>query len=208
MEIQPEITETTDPNQVEGQVDMFNHPVPGESLTSAGGARLYENPPETNDPEEVIRTIIGYIENDEEEKDRILSALLGGMPVEALVQTFALGGVANGKFSPDVAELIKPALALFFAKMAIDEGISVIMFTDEKMLPEEREAQLTKDTMEAMAVARPEMHKAMKGRRALDKVKGRLEEVKNKRSARKKIENIDKNIPVESDGSFLEMEEV
>ena len=92
--------------------------------------------------------------------------------------------------------------------MAIDEGISVIMFTDEKMLPEEREAQLTKDTMEAMAVARPEMHKAMKGRRALDKVKGRLEEVKNKRSARKKIENIDKNIPVESDGSFLEMEEV
>ena len=40
------------------------------------------------------------------------------------------------------------------------------------------------------------------------KVKGRLEEVKNKRSARKKIENIDKNIPVESDGSFLEMEEV
>ena len=208
MEIQPEITETTDPNQVEGQVDMFNHPVPGESLTSEGGARLYEYPPETNDPEEVIRTIIGYIENDEEEKDRILSALLGGMPVEALVQTFALGGVANGKFSPDVAELIKPALALFFAKMAIDEGISVIMFTDEKMLPEEREAQLTKDTMEAMAVARPEMHKAMKGRRALDKVKGRLEEVKNKSSARKKIENIDKNIPVESDGSFLEMEEV
>jgi len=206
MEIQPQTIETTDPQQVEGQVDTFNYPIAGESLTSEGGARLHESPPEANDPEQIITSIIGYIENDEEEKDRILAALLGGMPVEALVQTFALGGVANGKFSPDVAELIKPALALFFAKMAIDEGISVIMFTDEKLLPEEREADLTRDTMESMSVARPEMHKAIKGRQSLDRVRGRLEEVKNKRSARQHINTMDQDRPIESDGSFLEME--
>ena len=129
------------------------------------------------------------------------------MPVEAIVQTFALGGVAEGKFSADVAELIKPALTIHILNLAMEEGIPVQIFTDEVVSDEVREATLDAETRENVDIGRPELGKLIKGRENLDRVKERLDEVKGKNKARNRLEQIENEIPVESDGSFMEMGE-
>ena len=40
MAITPENYDVTNPDEVQGQIDPFNHPVPGESLTNEGGLDL------------------------------------------------------------------------------------------------------------------------------------------------------------------------
>lgn len=190
---------------VASEIDPFNHPTPGQSLTQEAG-RPFEGPAETNDPEQVIAKIIAFFENPEE-KDILISTLISGMPVEAIVQTFALGGVSEGKFSPDVAELIKPALTIHILNLAMEEGIPVQIFTDEVVSDEIREATLDAETRENVDIGRPELGKLIKGRENLDRVKERLDEVKGKNKARNRLEQIENEIPVESDGSFMEIGE-
>ena len=125
-------------DEVAGQVDPFNHPIPGESLTAEPGNNQYESAPEETDPEVVIQSVINFF-NDPEQKEMLLTNLAVGMPVEAVVQSFALGGVAEGKFSPDVAELIKPALTLHIVNLAMEENIPVTIFTDEVMSQEDQQ---------------------------------------------------------------------
>lgn len=206
MAITPENYDVTNPDEVQGQIDPFNHPVPGESLTNEGGARPYESPPETNEPEVVLNSIISFFK-DPEQKDILLSALAAGMPVEAIVQTFMLAGVSDGRFSPDVAELIKPAVAIHIIQMALAENIPVQVFTDEVVSAEEREDDLKVKTMESMAETRPEYLQAIRGKQRMDRVQERLGEAKNRVSARERISKIEKDIPVESDGSFIDMGE-
>ena len=38
-------------DEVAGQVDPFNHPIPGESLTAEPGNNQYESAPEETDPD-------------------------------------------------------------------------------------------------------------------------------------------------------------
>jgi hypothetical protein len=42
----------------------------------------------------------------------------------------------QGQFNPDVAELIKPALAMFLMKLSIDNGFTPRLFIDEDPQPE------------------------------------------------------------------------
>ena len=54
MEAQQEVPINVNPEEIEGQLDPMNHPIPGESLTSEPGDKPFENAPHTNDAELVI----------------------------------------------------------------------------------------------------------------------------------------------------------
>lgn len=207
MQIRPETPESTDPETLQGQLDPMDAPVPGQSLTTEPKNANYESAAESVDPEQVIESIVAFV-TQPEQKDMFLSNMAAGMPVESIVQTFAIGGVAEGKFSPDVAEIIKPALALFFIQLALEEGIPVIPFTDEVASPEEQEQQLKQDSLDSMEGARPEFYDSIKQQGKLEKVKGRMRERLESRSAKRRIDELDQQMPVESDGSFIEMEGV
>jgi len=202
-----ELEQTTDvrnDDEVAGQVDPFNHPIPGESLTAEPGNNQYENAAEETDPEVVIQSVINFF-NDPEQKEMLLTNLAVGMPVEAVVQSFALGGVAEGKFSPDVAELIKPALTLHIVNLAMEENIPVTIFTDEVMSQEDQQELSEIEARQVMEESRPELAQAIRGQEFEADLSERAGKAQEKVSAKRKINRRVEEAPVESDGSFIDM---
>ena len=206
------VEETVPSNAVGGntvnELDPMDYPVPGQSLTSDPGNANYESPPEHNDPEKVVDEILATFERPDVKKE-ILSAIASGYPVEAIVNSVAIGGVAEGKFSPDVAEIIKPIVALYLIKSALEAGVPVIPFTDEVLDEEVVDRQLEEETMSSMQELAPERARYAKGKQFMADFEQLAGEEKSKLDAREKIRAREAEMPtVESDGSFLEMEEV
>ncbi len=130
---------------------------PGHSLTGNPGQWPWERPPEFADPNEVIDTIIGRLENGNGKED-LTKMMLAGITVEELVDQISLKGFMNGAFSADVAELIKPAMAVYMIGLADDAGFSAKLFVRN---PEEDE-ELSDDTFfNIMRERNPQMHSDM-----------------------------------------------
>ena len=126
--------------------------------------------------------------------------MASGFPVETLVNMFVKGGVAQGKFSVDVAEIIKPALAVMFMVMALDKGVSVIPFSDEPMQEEDVEGRVKRN----MNNLDPELASEIRAGEGEERLAMLEEEITSRTAARDKVNSMEQ--PVESDGSFLEME--
>ena len=94
---------------------------PGNSLTDEPGKWPWEQPPRFTDPDDVIDYTIETISNGPARED-MLKMMLAGITVEELVNQITFKGFVAGAFSPDVAELIKPGLAIFLSDMALQEG--------------------------------------------------------------------------------------
>lgn len=103
---------------------------PGNSLTDAPGKWAWERPARFSDPDEVIDFTVESISNGPIRED-MLKMMLAGVTVEELVDQIVFKGFIAGAFTPDVGELIKPALAIFLSDMAIQEGFEPQLFVDE-----------------------------------------------------------------------------
>jgi len=207
MQTRPETPEAAQGNPVEQQLDPMNYPVPGESLTSDPGNNNYENSPEIVDPQEAIDNVLQAFEKPEIQNE-IMSSIAAGMPVEVIVNGLATGGVAEGKFSPDVAEIIKPVIALYLIKTALEAGIPVIPFLDTAVDEEVANADLEERTMNGMEELAPERARHVRGKKFIDNFTERAQEEEGRMVAREEINRRQEEMPMESDGSFLEMEEV
>ena len=78
--------------------------------------------------------------------------MMTGMPIESIVNTIAFSGFAEGKWTPDIAEMIKLPLSAFFAILAKDNNIPAKMFNVEP----QNEAMSDEHTMNAMREGNPE----------------------------------------------------
>ncbi len=141
------------------EFDPFNRPIPGESLTDDLGSRPFEQPPRRVDPNEVLEDVLEKLQ-DEDRRDKILDLVFAGVPVETIVQTFALEGVTRGEFTPDVAEIIKPTLALVIMDLARDKDIPVTMFNEDA---ENAGSVDQAETLDVMRNARPELFESVTG---------------------------------------------
>lgn len=103
---------------------------PGNSLTGPPGKWPWEQPPRFPNPDDAIDHITSSISSGPARKD-MLKMMLAGITVEELVDQVAFKGFMSGAFTPDVAELIKPAVGVFLYDMALSEGIEARMFVDE-----------------------------------------------------------------------------
>ena len=81
--------------------------------------------------------------------------------VEEIINTIGLGGFTEGEWSPDVAELIKPALAVYFIGLAIKNKVPVIAFS-EKEIQEESRMISKSDTLKMMKEKNPQEFKTVK----------------------------------------------
>ena len=140
-------------------------------------------------------------------KDELIAQLGAGFPVEAMVNMFVKGGVAKGKFSPDVAEVIKPPLAVFLITTALDEGVPVVPFTEQPTDQFEEEAGIESRMKSSMERLRPELASEMRAMDAEGRITGMANERQSRLSAKERISDLDTQAEVPSDGSFLEMGE-
>jgi len=114
----------------QARVDPFNFPVPGHSLTDAPDKWDWDRPPRMTDPDKVVDFVIDKVESSANTKENFLRMMASGITVEEIVNTVGLAGFSHGEFTPDVAEIIKPALSVYFVGLAIENKVPVVMFTD------------------------------------------------------------------------------
>ena len=103
------------------QPDLFNVSIPGESLAEPKGNILdtHYNP-----------VTFG----------NVTKSLSAGVPIELIVDIVVFAGFMEGKYTVDVAELIKPAFFLNLIADARDTGIEPVLFLNiegpEEMSPD------------------------------------------------------------------------
>lgn len=105
-------------------MDMFNAPIPGQSLTTEPKGYPWERPPEITDPEEAIQYHLERISRQE-----ILEGILDLIEVEELdVKTLTSGimrgAVASGMHTIDVALLVAPVVHEFIKQGALAFGLN------------------------------------------------------------------------------------
>jgi len=139
--------------QKQQEYDPFNRPIPGSSLTSNGDAGFESSPPKHVDPDKVLDEAMTNLKKPGN-MEKIMDLLFSGVSIEMIVNTWATTAVTKGDITPDVAELVKPTLALILLDEALERDIPVLMFdTDEAGKP-------FKDNTQALSVmgdARPEL---------------------------------------------------
>ena len=113
-------------------IDPVSTPVPGQSLTMRPGRQKFERPWKFTDPDDCVMFMIDKMEENRELKEQQLSQIAAGVPIEYIVNTIAFVGFSEGLWSPDVAELIKPPLAMYFILTATAENIPMVVFNPEK----------------------------------------------------------------------------
>lgn len=141
--------------------DSFNFPPPGHSLTDAPEQWPWDKPPRMTDPDKVVDFIIDKVDNNPDTKEHFLRLMAGGTTVEEIVNTVALGGFTAGEFNPDVAEVIKPPLAVYFIGLAIENKVPVIAFNKEA-IKEENVMVSKRDTFELMKERNPQEFQKLK----------------------------------------------
>ena len=140
--------------------DPFNFPIPGHSLTDSQEQWAWDKPPRITDPEEAIQTVIEKVEKPQT-KEHFLRLMAGGVTVEEIVNTIGLGGFTEGEWSPDIAELIKPALAVYFIGVAIKNKVPVVAFNNSELKEENNMISKT-DTFKLMKEKNPQEFRKIK----------------------------------------------
>jgi len=123
--------------------DMLNglSSIPGFGMTQPKGKWAWENPPQFSDPNDAIDAIVEKFDENTT-KANLEKLLLAGISVEEIINITVMNGFTEGKFNPDVAELIKPALAVKLLTMAQEKDIPVRMFVDDVDSGEMEDEQL------------------------------------------------------------------
>lgn len=109
--------------------DVLGAAIPGQSLTANPGQFPYEKPPLTSDPMEASEAILETMLKPHA-KSSIGKLLDMGVSAEMLASSYVVGGVAEGLFDADVAEIIKPALIMNIVGIADDLGVEDINVLD------------------------------------------------------------------------------
>jgi hypothetical protein len=119
-------------NLTQPEVDPFDAPVPGQSLTDEPGNYPWEHPPQHNDPEEVLDLLFDKL-GEPEVVEQVIAMLDSGVPVEAIVRVMTFSGFMNGKFNPDVGFLIIQPLMNMVSAIGIRAGIKKLKLSIEDL---------------------------------------------------------------------------
>ena len=114
--------------------DPFNRMPAGWTLTQPPGKWPWDSPPRFVDPNEAVSYILDQLE-DEDTQTRFLKLMFAGISLEEILNTISIGGFSEGYFTPDVAEIIKPPLLVYFLGLASEYNIPVRVFATPDGLP-------------------------------------------------------------------------
>tara|TARA_R100000149_G_C5860799_1_gene126765 strand:+ start:427 stop:981 length:555 start_codon:yes stop_codon:yes gene_type:complete len=103
--------------------------IPGQSLTSTPGTMPYENPSLTSSPFDAYIALKAGMYQRDTQKD-IAEMVLAGLTCETIATSFVMIGFSKGMFNPDVAELIKPFLAVEVFKIAKRHNVKNVVLSN------------------------------------------------------------------------------
>lgn len=131
---------------------------PGHSLTGTPGQWPWERPPQFSNPDDAIDYIVQRLESGGGAEDMV-KLMIAGVSVEELAAQISFKGFMAGTFNPDVAELIKPAMAVYLMGIAEENGVEPQMFIED---PEERRTKVEDETLfRIMKQRNPELYAGM-----------------------------------------------
>lgn len=110
---------------------MFNGPIPGESLTREPGNAPWEQPPQFSKVQEAMGFYMDRFERDEV-LEGLLDVLDKGMAIEHFVDTMLLYGEMEGKHTTDVSVLVAPVLHEYIMFLADSAGVNYKEFQDDQ----------------------------------------------------------------------------
>ena len=111
------------------KIDPFSAPPAGYALTTAPGKWAWEQPPQHVDVEDAFEEIKAKMMIPAN-RMTMIQLVDAGVPIETLTRTITFTGFTQGKFTPDVAELLNPVVAGFIAIQADKAGITPRMLNN------------------------------------------------------------------------------
>ena len=109
-------------NGNENYPDIFDRPIPGQSLTDEPQNYPWEHPAQYSDLREARDRIFDNL-SQEENLEQLLVMLASDVPVEALVRTILFAGFTEGKWTVDSAILLAPVILTQIVSLAKASGI-------------------------------------------------------------------------------------
>ena len=119
-------------NLTQPEVDPFDAPIPGQSLTDEPRNYPWEHPPQYTNPEEAMAFLYDRV-TEPEIVEQIISMLDSGVPVEAIVRVMTFSGFLNGKFNPDLAFVLVQPLMNMVSAIGIRAGIEKLTLSLEDL---------------------------------------------------------------------------
>jgi len=109
------------------ELDMFNAPTPGQSLTDEPGNRPWEKPPKFSKPEEAFMAIQARLRKKRAQRE-LVRVMDAGMPLQVLTRSITIGGFREGLWTPDVAELLNRPVFMLLGNLAMKYKIKPVLF--------------------------------------------------------------------------------
>ena len=120
----------------------FNRPIPGQSLTNdPENPAPFERAPKFSEKPEVLKYYFQLF-TEEENYERILTALDSDVSVMEVVKVFLFKGFEDGLFNPDMMLLVAEPLAYMIAALAERAGVDFTIMGDADEYPVEQSEDL------------------------------------------------------------------
>jgi len=104
------------------EINDFDAPIPGQSLTDKPGNSAWEHPPQFTDTAEAAEYIWDSLTHPDYVK-QLIAMLDAGIPVEALCRVVIFAGFTEGKWTPDVGFMLAEVVIKMIATIAIKAGV-------------------------------------------------------------------------------------
>ena len=166
--------------------------IPGTGMNDPKGKWAWEQPPKITDPDEAVDAVMDQFE-EEPNKTNVLKLMVAGVSIEELVNITVFNAFSEGAFTPDVTQIIKPALVVGLVQLAGEQNVPFRMFSD----PEENQEMDDKEVFRIMKERNPQVFKGIK-----EDLNRKIREGQNPRPTQQPMP-----MPVKqpSEQSFLEM---
>ena len=106
------------------KIEIFDQPIPGQSLTDTPRNNPWENPAEMSDIEDVTKYYIEKLANDEVIND-VAALCQTGLPLKPVVSSIVSSGNLRGMHSIDAGMLVAPIIHQFLKQAVKATGVDV-----------------------------------------------------------------------------------
>jgi len=106
------------------KIEIFDQPIPGQSLTGEPKNNPWEQPAMMSNVEDVTMFYIGGMAN-QEVIDDLAAVCQTGLSLKPIVDTIVSSGTMNGIHSVDVGMLVKPVIHEFLKQAITSLGVEV-----------------------------------------------------------------------------------
>jgi hypothetical protein len=112
--------------------DVFDTPIPGQSLTDEPGNYPWEHAAQYSKPEDATFVIWEKL-HEEQTLESVITLLQSGLTVENITRVIIFGGFLEGKYSVDTAILLSPIVARMVATIGQKAGVEKLNLTNGKV---------------------------------------------------------------------------